>query len=525
MASNQIKKNSVEQALTKSNNDYSNLQQYFKKETNSFLNFDPLNSPPAINTNKQLTVTVVIPCWNAGETILSCLSSIEQSSFNIKYQNRLQVVVVDDGSTDDLWNLLKKIKFYLNFTVVQQKHSGVAHARNTGISVAGGEIIVICDPDMILHYQTIEHFVCRHQILPNVLLAGFRADVPKNDKQVISSNIKKNGAPLGTCFMNDIRIRFPEPGWPNNMCLTSNHYKNLGFSRGLWMPFGNKNDPWLLQDLVFGALFSLPVKTYNDVGGFDEHFKGWSNEDGHLAAKALASGCYIIPVYSASGFHISHPFRTGDQQVEYSRNRKLHYQLLRTTQNNRYFNWIKKAKKRILNSFSYNRTISLKPKKKWRNSSIKVIENYIALGEFVKANKIFLRLDIDDQKKLQWLKGEILFGLGKYLEAIDVFKKVSSPDKKSKKNSLLKIMLSQSSLGRFKMANKTLKTYIDGFSNIRDVKYWINYPVEDIIFMGRKYYDQRFFKTSLRCFENALILDCRNKMSLNFREKILKKMR
>src|SRR3989344_3414713 len=130
----------LKQVLTEKNNDYT---------LNSSL-FSP---------NKPLAVSIVIHAYNAQFSILSCLSAIEQSSFNLKHQNRLQVIVVDDGSKDDTWKLVKNSDFSLNLTLLRQTNHGQAQALNTGISISEGDIIISCDSDMVLGYYTIEHFV------------------------------------------------------------------------------------------------------------------------------------------------------------------------------------------------------------------------------------------------------------------------------------------------------------------------------------------------------------------------------
>ncbi|HZT99916.1 MAG TPA: glycosyltransferase [Ktedonobacteraceae bacterium] len=48
-----------------------------------------------------LTASVVIPAWNALGMLAQCLIAIEQSSFNRKYQEKPEAIVVDDDFTDE----------------------------------------------------------------------------------------------------------------------------------------------------------------------------------------------------------------------------------------------------------------------------------------------------------------------------------------------------------------------------------------------------------------------------------------
>lgn len=85
-------------------------------------------------------ISVIIPVRNEQGSIHSCLSSLELQT----YAN-LEIVVVDDGSTD------KTIEIIANFPKVKlykQKHLGAGVARNLGAGKAKGEILVFVDADM-----------------------------------------------------------------------------------------------------------------------------------------------------------------------------------------------------------------------------------------------------------------------------------------------------------------------------------------------------------------------------------------
>jgi len=371
----------LKQVIAEKNNDY----------TLDDSLFNPNNPPPEINSKKPLTVSVIIPAFNAQFSILSCLASIEQSSFNLKHQNRLQVIVIDDGSKDDTWKLVKNSDFSLNLTLLRQTNHGQAQALNTGISISEGDIIIFCDSDMVLGYYAIEYFVTGHQLMPNVLFAGFRNDTPQTDPRVNVDLIRKYGTHHESFFTHDERIVFPIPGWPSNMCLASNHFKNLGKAHSLWMP---DNDAWFLPDMVVGALFSLSRSVYLEVGGSDERLVGWGCTDGYLAAKAIGAGQYIVPLYAASGLHINHPVRLKNKQLQYKANRKLFFKFIETTKIDSHPNWLAHAKDRIIESFVYTPKKSpLKPKANFvqtdkLESYLNKIDSWLAIGEYSQALEV-----------------------------------------------------------------------------------------------------------------------------------------
>ena len=353
MSPNLPPKTQKELLESKSNN-YQELEDKYFQLTNTHL-LDPFALPPEVVSSKKLSATVIIPAGNVKNSIIPCLTSIEQSSFNQKYPERLQVIVVDDGSNDGTWDILKNSQFSLNVSALRQKHHGQAQALNTGIAVAKNDIIICCDADMVLSYYAIEQLMVRHELFSNVLLVGFRSNTPASDPRVNADFIRKNGVHRYSQFYGDERIVFPIPGNPSNMCLATNHFKDLGNLKGLLM---RDEEPWLLPDLVFGALFSLPRQTYIDIGGYDERFVGWGCTDGYLASKAISVGKYIVPVYSASGLHISHPDRSTTKYAEYEKNRKLFIKLIETSSVDAYPNFLKNAKDRVIETITLKHTVT-----------------------------------------------------------------------------------------------------------------------------------------------------------------------
>src|SRR6266702_3680822 len=104
------------------NNDYTALEALYRAATGGELVLDPYRS--VFNTSPDLTLSasVVIPAWNARDTLEQCLIATEQSTFNRKYQQQLEVVVVDDGSTDGTWELLRQMRLNVRLKAVRQAH-------------------------------------------------------------------------------------------------------------------------------------------------------------------------------------------------------------------------------------------------------------------------------------------------------------------------------------------------------------------------------------------------------------------
>ena len=90
-------------------------------------------------------VSIVIPLYNSQNDILNCLKSIS----NQVYKN-YEIIIVDDGSTDNSLNIVKDFKEKHPEILVKlfcQKNSGPSKARNVGIRESKGELIAFIDSD------------------------------------------------------------------------------------------------------------------------------------------------------------------------------------------------------------------------------------------------------------------------------------------------------------------------------------------------------------------------------------------
>lgn len=89
------------------------------------------------------TVSVVIPAYNEEETIKKTI----ESALNLDYpKEKIEIIIVDDGSKDKTYSIAKKIKNN-RVSVLTKSNGGKAKALNLGISKAKGEIIVTMDAD------------------------------------------------------------------------------------------------------------------------------------------------------------------------------------------------------------------------------------------------------------------------------------------------------------------------------------------------------------------------------------------
>jgi glycosyltransferase involved in cell wall biosynthesis len=85
-------------------------------------------------------VTVVVPNFNGANYLRDSIDSVLAQDYT-----NLEVIVVDDGSTDASITILES--YAGNITLVKQSNKGSAAARNSGLSLAKGEFIALLDSD------------------------------------------------------------------------------------------------------------------------------------------------------------------------------------------------------------------------------------------------------------------------------------------------------------------------------------------------------------------------------------------
>lgn len=91
-------------------------------------------------------VSVILPIYNAEKYLKECVDSV----INQTYSN-LQIILVNDGSTDNSWEICQELKNVdSRIVIANQKNSGVSVARNRGLEIADGKWIMFVDPDDVL---------------------------------------------------------------------------------------------------------------------------------------------------------------------------------------------------------------------------------------------------------------------------------------------------------------------------------------------------------------------------------------
>jgi glycosyltransferase involved in cell wall biosynthesis len=199
-----------------------------------------LNDSHKLSENQE-TVSVIIPCFNQGQFLAECIISIRQST----YPN-IEIIVVDDGSTDE-----ESIKIFRSFSfencqLIQQVNQGPSVARNKAIAYSKGKYILPLDADDKIGKDYIEQAV----------------------------RILENQSTVGIVYCEA---------------------EFFGLKTGKWeLPVFDKNK-FLTQNLIFNCAM-YRRSDFDRTGGYNPNMKrGWEDWDFWLSMIELELEVYKIP--------------------------------------------------------------------------------------------------------------------------------------------------------------------------------------------------------------------------------------
>ena len=176
-------------------------------------------------------VSVVIPCYNQAQFVAEAVQSA------VARTARVEVIVVDDGSTDQTAAVVRELR---DVRLIAQSNHGLAAARNRGLRAAGGDFVIFLDAD--------------DRLLPGAIDAGLRA-LAAHPESVMA---------YGRCVMMGADGRlWPTPEVPS---VRSGHHAALLQTNLIWTPAM--------------AIFRRPAVAA--LGGFREGFDGSADYDLYL---------------------------------------------------------------------------------------------------------------------------------------------------------------------------------------------------------------------------------------------------
>lgn len=154
-------------------------------------------------------LTLVIPCFNVENKIEVLLLSLDKL-LNSKCTNNVEVIFIDDGSTDDTNSILVNFsKKFSNTTVIKGLHEGVSVARNIGISKAKSKYISFIDAD--------DNFIVESMVKVIAILKKDNYDIFNVSSKVKYNRLEKSPRKIIPALFNIKNAPFVEEYHPGLM--------------------------------------------------------------------------------------------------------------------------------------------------------------------------------------------------------------------------------------------------------------------------------------------------------------------
>lgn len=154
-------------------------------------------------------VSVAIAAYNAGPVLTATLESVLAQTYP-----RLEVIVVDDGSTDGTAAILEGYRGRV--TVIRQENGGIAKARNVGMAHAKGELVAWMDQDDLCRPERIALQAAALRMHPEALLCSSdftafdaRGPVSASHGATYYSAIGQEPGQLGSLYPHEETLRVP----------------------------------------------------------------------------------------------------------------------------------------------------------------------------------------------------------------------------------------------------------------------------------------------------------------------------
>ena len=124
--------------------------------------------PRAINAARP-DLSVVVPTFNRRQSLLRLIESLSSQTCPA---DRFEVVVVDDGSTDGTAAAVRAAATPFSLRVVSQFNGGPAEARNRGVRLARGHVVVFLDDDVVPSPHLLATHAAAHQQRDDTVVIG-----------------------------------------------------------------------------------------------------------------------------------------------------------------------------------------------------------------------------------------------------------------------------------------------------------------------------------------------------------------
>lgn len=204
-----------------------------------------------------MDISIVVPTYNRPAQLERCLRSMTELDFD----GQFEVILVDDGGSIDLQNVLDAVSKDLTVKLITIEHSGPSQARNKGVLAARGHAIAFIDDDCTFSRDWLNCMWQHFRQRTNDMLGGHTLNA-------LEDNVYSSASQLLVAYVCNYYSRKPEKGY-----------------------FFTSNNMFLSKEKFLA------------VGGFDTRFKSAGGEDREFCDRWRHMGMHLKYVEEATVMH------------------------------------------------------------------------------------------------------------------------------------------------------------------------------------------------------------------------------
>lgn len=112
------------------------------------------------------SVAIIVPCWNEEKTVHKTVGSLLALDYP---KDKLEVIIVDDGSTDSTWNEILQYENHPQIKIFQKENGGKHTAMNLGIDQTNAEFIGCLDADSFVTAHALKDMMMMFESKPETM--------------------------------------------------------------------------------------------------------------------------------------------------------------------------------------------------------------------------------------------------------------------------------------------------------------------------------------------------------------------
>lgn len=217
-----------------------------------------------------MNLSIIIPSFNTKKLLKQCIDSIKKNRGNLK----LEIIVVDNGSTDSSVEMVRKLKVKL---IENKENLGFAKAVNQGIKKAKGEHLFLLNSDAVVQPGALEAMVKFAKTHPLAGVVGGRL-------------LNPDGSVQASVYHFPSLIRAIREFWFNQ--------------KDTYQKYVPQFDQPVVVDAVTGSTMLIPKNIIDEIGLLDEkYFMYFEDLDYCRRAKKAGYKTYYLPRVEFVHYH------------------------------------------------------------------------------------------------------------------------------------------------------------------------------------------------------------------------------